>query len=70
MDPVRVTYVSSQFQYGNNAKVAQVVAEIMVRNLSTDQGPAFGKKSLEHDSTLIRSECCFGEFSSNMEAMW
>ena len=33
----------------------------MTRNLSTNQRPAFGKKSLEHDGMLIMSGDPFGE---------
>ena len=39
------------------------VKVVMTRNLSTNQGPAFGRKSLEHDGTLITSEGPLGELT-------
>ena len=41
----------------------RVVGEIMAGNLSTNQRPAFGRKSLECDGTLIRSEGHLGELT-------
>ncbi len=45
----------------------QVVAETMAGNL--DQRPAFGRKSLECDSMLIRPEGHLGELSCDVEAI-
>ena len=41
-----------------------VVVEILVKNSSPNQMPAFDGNSLEHDSMLSRSEGHLGEFSS------
>ena len=40
-----------------------MVVEIMAGNLSTNQRPAFGGKSLECDGMLIMSEGHLGEFT-------
>ena len=42
---------------------------IMARNESTNQLPAFSRKSPEPDGMLIRSEGHLGEFSSKMKAI-
>ena len=45
-------------------KVIQgMIAEIMARNLLTNHMPAFAGKSPEHDSMVIRSVGCLGEFT-------
>ena len=47
----------------NMDAIRWVVVEIMSMNQSTNQRPAFGKNSLECDSTLMKSEGLLGEFT-------
>ena len=52
---------SSRWVHSSNVTAIWVVAEILAGNESANQRPAFSRKSLECDGTLIRSEDCSGE---------